>query len=247
MQLALIPPLCRLADIKKTHYQLMLPQNLHYEVYAEAYYPGKRAKEDFVILDNGAAEGVDFDYAALQVIGNVYKVDELVIPDTLRDAEKTLQKARDFFKEVDPNPNMGYMGVVQGTTYEQCLEMAEGFTEHDQVTALGIPRHLIETLGHNDVRLHLTEDLMLRFGTKYQFHFLGGSKHVTDELRRTDVMMGEHVRGMDTSLPYVYANRGFSVPTYLAFDRPENYFELPRSAFLEHTTEANLKMMLSWV
>lgn len=246
MKLALIPPFCRLADTTQTDYQLMLPHLLAHEPYATRFYPPNRPKGEFVILDNGAAEGIYCDPGSLQVIGNIYQVDEIVLPDTIGDQQDTITRIRSYPDEVEVHEGMGYMAVVQGQTYEECMGMVDAVKDLPFITTLGIPRHLLKTIGDPHVRGDLVEDLEMHYGTRYQFHMLGASPTWTQELQWIALRYGEIVRGMDTSMPYTYAYYCTDIPSDVALARPENYFEGIFNEAGAAVADKNVERMLSW-
>ena len=125
-KLALIPPFCLLDAYSDPGYHLLLPQLLSYEPYRE--YVRKIQKGSFTILDNGAFEGDGIDQTSLIDLAVMLNVDEVVVPDTLRDKDTTLAQARDFSEELMTREGQQlpekYMAVVQGETLEECIEVS---------------------------------------------------------------------------------------------------------------------------
>src|ERR1700748_2794438 len=125
MRLALIPPVSLIDDIFNTNYQMVLPHIAHLNYIAA--YRSARKRGDFLILDNGAAEGETPSLADLMTAAQDYMANEVVVPDVLGDADQTRALAEDFGEFIERyhfNDLFGYMGVVQGRTIDeiyQCL------------------------------------------------------------------------------------------------------------------------------
>jgi hypothetical protein len=181
MKLALIPPFAYAAQMLRTDYQLVLPECFRNEHYTRVVYNMRmndpkvyNAFEQFIILDNGAAEGNAWHPQALMAIGREFRVSEIVIPDELGDLEITLDML-EFFEDntsEEDRSQFGFMGVVQGGNIAQIGRCAEAFADKDYVTTVGIPRHLLDTLGDKHARIQIYAALHGRFGNRFQFHFL---------------------------------------------------------------------------
>lgn len=250
MKLALIPPYAHANAIKHTDYQLLLPQCLSNRRYLNAY---RRARRDgnYLILDNGVAEGVNTTPEALHVEAHRMMVNEIVVPDTMQDAEATLQQARNFTLHGWVQANTyNYMGVVQGTSYAECWDCIYGFNALPYITTLGIPRHLLTTIGE-DARINLVNYIRKQHShSRFQIHLLGMNPAYTNEL----ISFGRaykalNVRGIDTSAPFYYALAGQLLGYYrgeVAITRPDNYFDREIGT-AELFTYPNIAIMKDWV
>jgi hypothetical protein len=76
MYLALIPPVSLLDYTDRTDFQLMLPQLVSDDRYAYTYGHHCKDHQQFVTLDNGAAEGIETDPKLLLEMAKFYKVNE---------------------------------------------------------------------------------------------------------------------------------------------------------------------------
>lgn len=244
MKLALIPPLTCIGAIGHTDYQLLLPQLVTSSSrYVKAYHR-RRREGDFMILDNGAAEGVETSPEELHKLAHHMMVNEIVIPDTLLGVEDTIAKARSF-KEHASN-KFRYMAVVQGTTLAECFECIREFAELEYIHTIGIPRHLITTL-EQDARFRIVAYIHRLFAADFSIHLLGMNPKFPDELVAFGSIYRTYgVRGVDTSMPFSYATAGASLlEADKCIPRPENYFEAPSSMSGE-LMYTNITLMKDW-
>jgi hypothetical protein len=261
VKLALIPPTCRINDIKMTDYQLVLPDPLtRIAEYREAYDPDpdevlrsghQPHPRGYTILDNGVAEGTIIDPVKLLVLGRRIAADEIVLPDVLGNAWATWQAIKYFFEDsthgdwptnYDPN----YMAVVQGKSWSEttCFVqlLSEVFDRYD-IKALGLPRLLLDTIGHS-ARLRLAEWIK-REHPRFEIHFLGASPLWPSEMKHAAAL--GVVRGMDTSLPYYYGVRNLSLEAWEVVSRPPDYFN--QDSLYSYTggmVSKNVREMLEW-
>lgn len=246
--MALIPPLAFLDDYAdKPGYYLYLAPMFRNETY-DRFVWRTSTKLSYTILDNGAFEGDTVDDEALMELAIECAASELVVPDVLGDMAATLEKARDFKHLVKSVPNgpEHYMGVVQGRTVGDCIKCVRGLAELDYVTTIGLPKHLLETVRVDSVRIVLTDFIRQRYGDKFEIHFLGSSPVWPQELKSA---ARRGVRSMDTSMPWVYALREERLTdTMCSKDakRPATYFWLTRSSFSEKLLQENIDVMKRW-
>lgn len=233
MQLALIPPLSRLDDLKLTNYQLALPHLLllrdkgNYScAYREAADRG-----DYVILDNGAADSGLWNWHELLALAENINATEVVLPDVIGYPKKTWALVEKVWKDRDTNRK--YMYVVHGRDVQVLI--ADALVALDLgVHTIGIPRHLVTTLRF-DARIRVAEALLQarprdeqRYGYgpyTYDIHFLGTNPHWTQEVRFAEELLPGEIRGVDTSAPYVYAWKGLTLASDEEVKRPEWYFD----------------------
>lgn len=246
MKLALIPPFAGLHFLESSNYHLMLPQLLDNDVYSKTY--EHLAKTSFVIMDNGAAEGELLGTTELMAAVRRVHPSELVLPDIMRDALGTIDIIKAFQKEIGKHknfPNMEYMVVAQGKSRIEVQRMVEVVAELPKVTAIGLPRHLLDTLGRNDARLDLAKWLHKHYGQHLSIHFLGASPSWPVEAAFANEL--GFVRGMDTSMPFNYALHGHLLrDDRRMIKRPENYFEATFSESQEQLAHQNVQVMTKW-
>lgn len=251
MKLALIPPMSLLSYTYKTDYQLMLPQLQSNARYSAVYKKHCSDQDTYVILDNGAAENVEMAIPVLANMASIYKVNELVIPDAMGDYEKNLERAHIFYEECVPPRNMPLlpfklMFVVQGQTLMEVLKSGEWAASQPWIDTIGIPRHLLTTIGDNRIRIRVA-NILQGNGADKEIHFLGGSPLFPGEvgvLANPAMTNQAYVRGIDTSMPFNYAYAGSPVDRSEVIHRPERYFDLESTSFDMLLTDYNVEYFI---
>jgi hypothetical protein len=243
VKLALIPPRAHLEEATGTGYQLLLPQHCDDNDYFE-FYRRRRACGDYLMLDNGAAEGIPFAPEELLTIGMAYMVNEIVVPDVLRDMATTRQLAVEFESLAVRCPQFNYMAVVQGRTMDELRACADVLGDIDYIDTLAIPRH-VETTAGLGARAELVRHIFNEVGTP--IHLLGCNPEVIDEMGEWgETYRRYNVRGVDTASPFYYTmSHTLMAATNIVFRRPEDYFELKCRA--TDLLEANISIMKNWV
>ncbi len=226
-----------------TNYHLVLPHLFRNQKYLDFY---RTRRDDFVILDNGAAEGYEFGAKHLLTLAAEAEVDEVVIPDTMGDANDTLAKAQYFARYAQPEYQ--YMFVLQGTTVEEvmfCLNNLDNGTMFSYVTTIGIPRHFHQI--DKNFRFNLTEHLIKEaFNDKFYIHFLGASSWMREAVVLAEaVQYVENFRGIDTSMPIYMGLEGFHINDQFPWiPRPDNFFD--RTDDNEKLIRGNIEVYLDW-
>jgi hypothetical protein len=253
MRLALIPPFCMAGYMTQTDYQLVLPECFRDEGYTRTVYSLDRKEACWITLDNGAAEGKAWHPQALMAIGREFKVSEVVIPDELGDMEITLDMLEWFEDEttLEDRQEFDYMGVLQGANMSQLMQCAEVFLEKPYVTCLGIPRHLLDTLGDKHARIVVATELHNRFPKDdyaVDIHFLGTNPTWYSEAKTLQAAC-PWARGIDTSLPFVGSYYGIVIDDTDApiVGRPEGYFEQPAPTFGQAIIDQNIMILKGWL
>lgn len=198
------------------------------------FYLNRRRAGDFVILDNGAAEGVDFsDPKRLTKLASDIEANEIIVPDVMGDTVGTISRAKGFAPYAAPEYK--YMAVLQGSTQQEvlrCLGFFDTAPDMQYITCIGIPRHLNDI--HRTFRLELAEFLIANaFHTRFQFHFLGASSWIREIAALTAIVEGYETanwdsvgfRGHDTSLPIYMGLAEKLVTTDTYTPRPKTFFE----------------------
>lgn len=240
VKLALIPPFELLECTDETTCQLMLPQLAANPTYSYVYQRHCNDADQYVILDNGEAEGKHIDQNDLIKMAFWYGVDELVIPDVMGKMRRTIEKAQTFLAKYG-DLKLKYMFVVQGKSYEEFAESAKWANRQKWIDTIGIPRHMIETCGGNpSSRVMLVSDV----GIDKPVHLLGGSPLAPMELKYFDWPL--NVRSTDTSAPFNYAHAHQLLRCGERVKRPKNYFEIRLEDFEEPTLSENLKDIMEW-
>lgn len=251
MRLALIPPISLIDDIFRTDYQLVLPHIVDPR-YIEAYHAARK-RGDYVMLDNGAAEGEMPNRHNLMACAFGMMVNEIVVPDVLGDIEGTMREVTsfdDFLEEEVGSQRIefNYMGVVQGQTYDDVRKIIDFYNSCDWITTLGIPRILLETLDAPEARVGVARYIAETYGSRFALHLLGTNPRYIRELERfRDDFKSAGVRGVDTSGPFNYANVGKFIDHFDNISRPGGYFHLDEHHFGAVQLKHNLEVIQEWV
>jgi len=253
MKAALIPPRGYYNSALQSDYHLMLAQIIDPD-YVDLY--DARVGDNFVIMDNGAAEGTMVRDVVLLTRAARMCVDEVVLPDVMCNAEATIARSKEFWTTVDVLDNrdvinrsqFSYMGVVQSQgSLGELIQCVEAFTEMDQVSTLGIPRHLVD----KDKYARANFLSWLRghgYNERFEVHLLGTNRLWPQEV---SFVAQEHswVRGVDSSLPYNYAIAGVELNSKFVSNggivRPEEYFDTVRKIDTE-LLQTNIDTFMRW-
>jgi hypothetical protein len=227
MKLALLPPPKNAEWMLETNYQLLLPSHFgignYNEVVAQCAERG-----DYIILDNGAAEGLPIDDAEdLYDVARKYRATEVVIPDVYGDMQGTLEK----FKGWAFNESFKHMAVVAAQNVDEALTLIDAYLNEPLVDTIGLPRLLLETCNAS-IRYYLVGYLSDHMETTgVEVHLLGTYPGFMNELHGLEVFANAGVRGIDTSAPFVYGLQCLRWPKDLDAERARksNYHDLNMS------------------
>jgi uncharacterized protein YkuJ len=259
MHLALIPPFSMLETATSQKYQLLLPHNFRNHGYAMWARDILDDDEQFTILDNGLAEGKQMDDIALIAMAAWYEPSELIVPDVLGERRASVDWARRFIllvqEESDDHPYTGsFAFVAQGKDWIEAIECVKQYVDdpllHPYVNTIMIPRHLV-TAQQPHARFLVAETLDKWLNTPdVDIHFLGGSKYFPSELKYA-ARDYPYVRGMDTSMPYVFGMSGAFVDTTESGgpehrNDDEDYWTHEFSHRQERTALYNIEVMRKW-
>jgi hypothetical protein len=248
VKLALIPPFAYLDDTSRTHYQLMLPHLVSHPEYEKTYRDLCADPNQFVILDNGVAEGKQIDFKEILDIADNFGVNEVVLPDVMGDAVATMNAASRAIYVHGMHYPVHYMYVLQGQTIEEVLLSARFAASFGSVKTLGIPRHLIETLGDERARWRIADrifrDLNRQMATR-SIHLLGMHPTVPREMEYGPRWLKHMIRGFDTSAPYNFAYYASSMsgPERVQCKRPQKYFEQDAEEFQPMMVYKNIEYL----
>lgn len=247
--LALIPPVELLEYTDLTQYQLMLAQLTGFDEYNYVYKTHCKDGSQFVILDNGAAEGSLVSDHQLIDVALAFMPNEMVIPDQMGDRLGTQAAARQFLNSLElrkeTNPELDeipLMYVIQGEDFEDFVKSAIWAAEKEWINTIGIPRHALTTCGRADARAALAD--MLWGITPKLVHLLGANVDYPFELM--DNVWTENVRSTDTSMPFNYAYAGKKIRRGNFAVRPEEYFTQPATHFSPDLVDYNVDMFRRW-
>jgi len=190
----------------------------------------QRAKRggDYVVMDNGIAEGIKFTGAELLAAASIFGANEIVLPDTLGDAKQTLSRVRTFLEHYStPLAESGIekmMAVAQGTALQSVKNTINAFADMPKVTCIGIPRHLIKTTGSTSIRIDVANWIASAHKDRFEIHLLGADAAARKEIRWA-ATYAPHIRSIDSSMPFNYALAGYALDTVGNIYRPGQYFD----------------------
>lgn len=197
-QFAPVAPLGLLRTLAEAHllghYQLLIaPVVLNREPEYERFFEDHN--DQTIIMDNGVIEhGYAVNPQTLAEACRVVKANVAVLPDTIDDMKMTMKQVRyaiAAFRLYDHVTDT--MGVVQGTTFEECIECARSHVTAG-VDWLAVPRGLTPNLGS---RVRLVQTLATEFGLP--IHVLGFSDNVADDIAAA--ACHQSVMGIDAATP----------------------------------------------
>lgn len=247
MRTGLIPPrgLENFALRSKFHLALAIPELMDRRVYGGMY---TRAVTlgDFVVLDNGLAEGRPASSEALLTYAKRIRAQEVVLPDALRNTEKTLELVTTFFKNYAPLDH-NYMAVVQGKNIMELRYSIDQYCRMPYVHTLGIPRHLLETIETKSCRIDLATWIYDTYPNRFDIHFLGTNPVWLSEIRFASKYT-PFVRSVDSSMPFSYTLAGEELATTTKqITRPPKYFDIDWSRRVQgELLRKNIETFMEW-
>lgn len=176
------------------------------------------------MLDNGAAEGDLMVPERLLAMAYQVRATELVIPDVIGDLQGTVAKVTEFMGVYNNFQNRPprLMGVVQGHTFQECMELIRFYRQIKYVKTLGIPRWMVNNL-HASFRIKLLTLIRQEYKTDFAIHLLGASHAYPDECQSVERAHPGFVRSIDTSLPFTYAQLGLELSPRYNVPRQTNF------------------------
>lgn len=175
----------------------------------------------YLVLDNGAFEEPEpIDNNTLLDIAEELKADEIVVPDFIGSAQKTMFAMGDFlgkFRKRDSLQNCKIQGVIEGANLNAVMECYRYFLDLDEVDVIGLPYWRLpesceaengcfgNIAGLGGRRLYLTHHLISqKIFHKKPFHLLGLCYSRALDWYRNYPM----IRSIDTSLPVITGLKG---------------------------------------
>jgi hypothetical protein len=222
MKAALIPSRGYESHALSSDIHLALPleatrSNLAYS----SYLRNARWRGDYIILDNGCAEGQLVDNETLMMYAKMIGAQEVVAPDVMSDAEQTLDLTKAFMNTLDGNrPKI--MGVLQGNTPQELGVMLDEY-EALGIDAIGIPKVLITT-DSDTIRADIANLITETYPDRFAIHLLGLSSAFPTEMKVVD--FPPEIRSMDSAQPFKAAEVDAQLSHSIAHHpRRPDYFE----------------------
>jgi hypothetical protein len=231
MKVALIPPTRYLDMIQCRAVQMILPACLKSPRYRDAYHP-MRLANSYVIMDNGMFENDQMSFENLIELIEKWRPDEVIFPDVEGDMKATLDKSDAFLNVFEsirfpnrPTPQI----VVQVAEQKEIPQFIDSALQlEDEMYGVptftfGIPRRLVEKFGPF-VRKNIV-DFLQEMAPHNEIHLLGYPRNADNPDTFNEVKtLAAHVRSIDTSAPYVWANANATMSNPTPFDRLNDYF-----------------------
>ena len=250
MKLALIPPVSWLETASSTGYQLVLPMLMAENPEYARFYRGLRLNRlQYMILDNGAAEEEQVPDQELAAIALKEKVNEVAMPDVLADMYATVERSKRFARQYGvplaaKGIKLGY--VAQGRSITECIEgilASQKFSVRPMTIYL--PRLLLAATGIPNIRIDLAQWIAASY-PELDIHFFGMDAYYMSELKRANHVLGDYLRGVDTSAPFNFAFHDYPIDGDREARRPDDYFDLPKEAFKQPTLDYNIRKLQAW-
>ena len=202
MKYAFVAPVKYLQAARRAHvlgsYHLALVQNLLWDAETANVYRALHERGDFIMLDNGEAEGQQGNFEDVLRMAEHIGADEIILPDVIKDMQKTLDLHSKWCHAV---PACKTAMIPQGkdvTEYLACLkDMVEwGF----HFVTICVPKHL-GVAGRVEVLTYLKDAM---WDLEWNIHLLGLSANPYAEFKAYRDT-GCRVRGIDSAAPVAWA------------------------------------------
>jgi hypothetical protein len=119
---------------------LLHPSLQYYDKEYALFYKQIVKEYDYSILDNSAFElGDSIDLDILYTTGEEYKPTHLILPDCLHNSKITKERAENYLAKYADKSTPKFIGVIQGETLQEFLDMYEFYLELADVDIVAIP------------------------------------------------------------------------------------------------------------
>lgn len=229
MQVATILPTPLLNEVNQDYNMCLYQVVKECPEYAE-YFRNIKAQGKFVIMDNGAAEGVNPTAQELMEIYPLVEPSEIVLPDVVYDQHETLARTKEAYQLFVDNglhEKYQFMAVPQGSNFNEWLECMRTMIRQEHITTIGVskfvtPRFQAEMGMDANVRKECVDAILIAaqaIGRDIQIHLLGCWSNPI-EIGSICQTFEDQVRGTDSGIAYVYTRAGV---TYTPdTNRPDN-------------------------
>lgn len=182
------------------------------------FFKEQKQQGAFVIMDNGAAEGVNPTAEELMEVYKIVEPSEIVLPDVVYDKEETLKRTKDAYSKFRAN-NLHhlyqFMAVPQGNTFAEWTECLIEMLQQPNITTIGVskfvtPKFQDEMGDLSNVRLECVDMILIqakKLHREIQIHLLGCWDSPTEIGQISEVFSNE-VRGTDSAIAYVFTRAG---------------------------------------
>jgi hypothetical protein len=192
-------------DASGIGYHMVLGQHLLDDPRYRYMYKWRARKGDFIMVDNGAAEGLEPNYENFRKIvdaANHIGADEIVMPDAYMKKDETLALLSNWstLNLVEPRRRIV---IPQGDSMEEWQECVTAIMRMDfPFATLGIPKHLERF--KNGRREALRFVMGNSWHRTHNIHLFGVWKNVEDEVMLARTVY-DRIRGIDSGCAVAYA------------------------------------------
>jgi hypothetical protein len=230
INVATILPTPLLETRKADMYHMCLFQVVkHNPVYA-GFFKKMVEQGKFVIMDNGAAEGVNPSMEDLLQVYPLVNPSEVVLPDVVYDKYETLRRTRAAYRkfvEVGLHKTTQFMAVPQGNSFLAWCDCLNEMLQQEHITTIGVskfvtPRFQPEMGSDANVRLECVDMILQqakKLNREVQIHLLGCWDD-PKEVGQIAEAFGKEVRGTDSAIAYVFTRAGLEYKP--GMKRPDN-------------------------
>jgi hypothetical protein len=210
----------------------------------QSYLLRAAARGDYIIMDNGCAEGRLVDNETLVRFAIQTAADEIVAPDVMGDPQRTLSATKLFMDYLEQNgiDNFKIMGVLQGGATETKVKLLKEYDAMEMYT-IGIPKAHVRYEG-DDTRARTVSMIQKLYPGRFEIHLLGLNKRFPNEINQ--VKWPDGIRSMDSTQPFKAAEGNMLLSTATPWcERRKDYF-----AHKVHTSQTllqhNVEVFMSW-
>jgi hypothetical protein len=206
----------------------------------------------YTLLDNGMFEKEPYGPEELMDIGMRYHCNEIIVNDTYRDSEKTLEQLEGFlqiFEQTDYDFNLQVVMQVQSPDeiskfiYQTGKLMYQSGIGH---YTFGLPRRMNEDMGVGTRELAVREIRAQCSPSIASIHLLGLSRAKDPQGPLNEVKrLAQWVRSIDTDAPFVWADAGDQLwmEESRMNERVKNYFGREVSNFPIWLVDKNIEAL----
>lgn len=206
-KVAEIVPVEQLEDIASNHYHMCLAHLVATNgIMAQRYTEFYRRMSDegkYVLMDNGAAEGSQLEHDELYEMYRRINPTEIVIPDTLNDANDTLAKMFNWLEYYCLPHKL--MAVPQGKDFEEWKACAYIMMQERRINTIGISKFLNIATGDETIRhqaVQYLDEIADKLGRDdIEYHLLGCDEGpgIVGGIQS----ISKRVRGCDSAFAYI--------------------------------------------
>ena len=212
MKLASIVPMKNVANTFDGDYAMLL-------AHLKDYYPKKRNKNCYVIMDNSLIElGGAVDVETVYNAAKQCDADEFILPDVFQDADATIKevtKSIGWLYTNDHIHEMKLMAVCQGATIDDFIRCFRTLEQIPEIHCIGIPKVAATLMPGGRPALE-----PLWVGSPKAIHLLGCW---TNHGEFTRYQRPALIRSCDTCIPALLSTKGIRSAWC---DRPEKTIDL---------------------